>query len=164
NPCWKPRAADQLFLRPHRQFVTARIGEMKAAAAGKRKGILSDSAASVFHFLFNPCEIGSVKHDQNPAPHHLALLGKAAGDTAILKAGVVRTVVGELPSESLHVEGLGLCHVNGGKLDVVDAAVARFIVHCFWLLLCECSCYEEYRDEEFVHGSVLGSGGNRRAF
>src|ERR1700688_3333757 len=93
------------LLRPHRQFVATRISEVEATAPGKRERIFADDTTGLAHLLLDSHEIAGVKHHQRTSPNHFALFGKAARDAAILKAGVVRPVVGELPSESPLVKG-----------------------------------------------------------
>lgn len=54
-------------IRPHRQFITARVQEIKPAPAGTLEGFPDDLAAMFFDTPLHRLEISGVAHYQKPS-------------------------------------------------------------------------------------------------
>jgi len=130
----KPGKDDEVFsalllVRPYGHLISIRIGEVKAPAARKGKDRLDDGAARRANFGFHLCEIARVDDYQRTSAHNCILAHESARDAAVFEAGVIRPVVGELPSEDTCVEGLRARDIRRRELHIVDSSVVRSRLH-----------------------------------
>lgn len=102
---------------------------MKPPPAGKRKDLLDDRTARRAHLGFRAGEIGRVDYNQRPTGRYRILPEESAGEPAVFKAAVVRTVVGELPAEDTGIESLRFGDIQGREFDVVYPPFVRLSIH-----------------------------------
>src|SRR5271169_3843903 len=120
-----------MLFAPDSKFVAVGIGKVKAAPAGKLKGLDSDFSAGSDHLLLGPFQSSGIENDERTSLDGLGAHGESARQPAIVKAGVVWAVVGKAPSEDRSVETFGRLNVAGGKLDVVHLKVMLLLGHLF---------------------------------
>lgn len=109
------------LIRPYRQCIAFRIGEMESAAAWKIEDVAGDGASGVEDALLRVGEIFGVEDDERRVGAFGGVGLEAALHGAIVEGGVGRAVVLEGPAEGVGVEAAGGVDVLGGELDVVDA-------------------------------------------
>src|SRR6266700_1845080 len=102
---------------------------MEAAATGERVGLSDDLPARLLDLRLDVFQTGGVDDHERIGGPDGRVLGEATAQAAILKAGVVRSVVLELPAEDLLIELLGPADIGRAELDVVDLPVMIVLVH-----------------------------------
>src|SRR5580693_3178886 len=101
------------LLAPDGQFVAVRVGEVEAASAGKAEDFADDLAACRFDLCVAILKSYCVKDHKSSTGLasagvcHRGIPRKAACQSAVKKAGVIRTVILKVPAEDLGVEALG---------------------------------------------------------
>ena len=118
-------------IRPDRQFISTRIGEVKASPTRKLERLSDDLPSALSDSCFDLLQGRGVKYDQWAACRNFRRETKATAQTTVGKARVVRTIVGKLPTEDLLVEPFGLLNVCGQKLYVVHTTVLFCLAHGF---------------------------------
>src|SRR3989442_534370 len=118
-----PRSTARLPIRPHGQLVPARIAEMEPAAAGERVSVSDDLPARLRDLGFDVFQPGGVDHHERIGGPDGRVLREAAAQAAILKAGIVRSVILERPAEDLLIELLGPADIGCAELDIIDLPV-----------------------------------------
>src|SRR5580704_14789424 len=125
------------LLAPHRQFISVGIGEMEASASGKAEGLAHDFSAGCRDFGIGFFQGSGIDHDQRAAGLDGIGTGtlrpsvESSGQTAVVKAGVIRPVILKVPAKDLAIETLSRCDVGGGKLDVVDPSIMLLLGHFY---------------------------------
>src|SRR5690606_31818876 len=114
------------WLRPHRELVAARFGEVEAAATREGESRLGDGAAGGFHGAQRRLRVVAVEHDERAAGFRAC--GQACAVEAAVQAlagerDVVGAVVLEGPAEGVAEEPLRRLQVAGRVFDVVDLFV-----------------------------------------
>ena len=74
---------------------------MKTSSAGELESLLDDLPPARAHSSFDLCQVRGIEHDDWAARFYFRRYTKSACQSAVAKAGVIRTVVGELPTENL---------------------------------------------------------------
>src|SRR5262245_11886808 len=107
-------------LRPDGEFVAGRVQEMKPPSAWERKRRFADLTSRRFDLLLNGRQVACVKHNQHAMRWRRPVCREAARKTAVEKAGVIRTIILELPSEHSAIELFGPREITSGEFNVVD--------------------------------------------
>ena len=106
--------------RPHRQFITVRINEVKPAATGERKGLAADHGADGFEPLLRAFKIIRIQDHQRATRSNGLPGSEPAGQPAIAELGVGGAVIDECPAENGAVKGFAAGDVADIELDVVE--------------------------------------------
>lgn len=93
---------------------------MKAPRARKRKCVFNNYPARRFDLLLHRGQITGIKNKQKPVRRSRPLGCETSGETAIVKAGVIGSLILELPTEDGRVKLLRGLDSVGRKLNVVD--------------------------------------------
>src|SRR5205807_8218100 len=96
---------------------------MKAPAARELERRLDDLATGLRDFGEDIFESVGVQHHEGTTGNHLGALLEPARDAAVLEAGVIGSVVLELPAERRLIELFGAGDVCRAEFDVVDLPV-----------------------------------------
>ena len=94
------------MVRPDGKFITVRVGKLKTPPARKRKNVLNDYAAGIYHGLLRLFEVAGVKDDQCGAvrrPGFEITAPKAAIQLAVYCGGygtIAWTMAADLPPSS----------------------------------------------------------------
>src|ERR1017187_8415186 len=115
------------WIGPNRQDVPLRIGEMKTAPAREIEGFAYDFPAGGDYLGLDAIQIGGVEHHERTSRGDLRIGGETTGDPPVMKAGIARAPVFELPAEDLAVKRLHAARVRAGELDVVDTWIRRIL-------------------------------------
>src|SRR5579863_4148580 len=96
---------------------------MESSAAGEFEGGPGNLPVGQDDAALDGLEVRRVEDNQRSRALDLLLLAEPAGQPAIVEAGVLRSVVLELPAEDGVVEQLGFFKIGGREFDVIDAPV-----------------------------------------
>src|ERR1039457_6900196 len=96
---------------------------MKTAPAREIEGFAYHITAGGELFGLDPSQVRGVEHHERTTRGDLRIGGETAGDPPVMKAGIARAPVFELPAEDLAVKRLHAARVRAGELDVVDTTV-----------------------------------------